>query len=273
LETQIRRPENRLVDVRWSVYWSEPERSYFCVARDITAERQVERLKQEFISMISHDLRTPLMSVQASLFLLSAGAKDALSEGMAKNLTQAERNVNYIINLINSLIDVERISSDKLDLNCSNTDLSEIIDTAAQAVKAIAEMRNIKVQCLFTDAEVYVDSGRMIQVMINLLSNALKFSQDGSSIQVVAHELSDEVEVQVIDTGRGIPASHLKSIFGRFEQVEASDSTQKGGSGLGLAICKAIVEAHGGTIGVESEPEKGSRFWFRLPHRVPVTAP
>jgi signal transduction histidine kinase len=131
-------------------------------------------------------------------------------------------------------------------------------------------MRGIKVQCVFTEATVYADAGRMIQVMINLLSNALKFSGEGTTIKVVAEQLDDVVEVQVIDQGRGIPASHLASIFGRFEQVEATDRTLKGGTGLGLAICKAIVEAHGGTIGVESELGHGSKFWFRLPHHAPI---
>jgi PAS domain S-box-containing protein len=272
VESRVKRTDDALVDVRWSVHWSEEEQSFFCVARDITAERQIERLKQEFVSMISHDLRTPLMSVQASLFLLSAGASGNLPDGAAKNVADAERNVSYIIGLINSLIDIERLATDKLELNCAPTDLCEIIDTAAQAVQAIADTRKIKIECVFTDAEVYADSGRMIQVMINLLSNALKFSGEGTTIKVDIKELEKEVEVQVIDQGRGIPASHLDKVFSRFEQVEESDSKEKGGAGLGLAICKAIVEAHGGSIGVDSEPGKGSKFWFRLPHHAAVPA-
>jgi signal transduction histidine kinase len=111
----------------------------------------------------------------------------------------------------------------------------------------------------------YADADRIVQVLVNLLSNAVKFSPSGSSVIVGASQVDDQVEVRVTDTGRGIPARLLPNIFQRFEQVSASDATEKGGSGLGLAICKDIAELHGGTIGVESEEGKGSTFWFRLP--------
>jgi len=272
VETRVVRPDGTQADVRWSVHWSEPERSYFCVAHDITAQRQIERLKQEFVSMISHDLRTPLMSVQASLCLLSVGASGQLSASAERNVADAERNVNYIIGLINSLLDVERLASNRLEVSCAPIDLKETAETAIQAVRAIADKRKIKLANECPEIEIYADTGRIVQVLINLISNALKFSDPETTIRIAAEQLPDTVEIQVFDEGRGIPQSHLETVFGRFQQVEKSDSTEKGGAGLGLAICKAIVDAHGGTIGVESEPGKGSKFWFRLPVHVPTPA-
>jgi len=113
------------------------------------------------------------------------------------------------------------------------------------------------------------DENRIVQVLVNLLSNAVKFSPRGSAITMSAQETAGFVEVAVRDRGRGVPRSYQRSIFERFQQVEASDSRQKGGTGLGLAICKTIVEQHGGTIGVESEVGRGSTFWFRIP-MVPI---
>jgi two-component system, OmpR family, sensor histidine kinase VicK len=115
------------------------------------------------------------------------------------------------------------------------------------------------------------DENRLVQVVVNLLSNAVKFSPRGAAITVCAQETAGFVEVAVRDRGRGVPRSYQRSIFERFQQVEASDSRQKGGTGLGLAICKTIVEQHGGTIGVESEVGRGSTFWFRIP-AVPIAS-
>jgi CheY-like chemotaxis protein len=119
------------------------------------------------------------------------------------------------------------------------------------------------------EIDVLGDGDRLVQVLVNLLSNAVKFSERGSSVEITAEPREGAVEVRVMDHGRGIPADARGRLFQRFQQVEASDSRQKGGTGLGLAICKVIVEQHGGEIGVESEPGRGSTFWFRVPSLVP----
>jgi signal transduction histidine kinase len=121
------------------------------------------------------------------------------------------------------------------------------------------------------EGTVLADSKRIVQVLVNLLSNAIKFSERGGSVTVSAHMDTDRIELSVLDRGRGIPDSSKGTIFDRFSQIEETDATEKSGSGLGLAICKAIVEAHGGEIGVESEPGKGSRFWLK-PRAAAVSA-
>ena len=136
---------------------------------------------------------------------------------------------------------------------------------AHDAVRGMAEAQGVAVAFEVTDAQVVGDENRIVQVLVNLLSNAVKFSPRGAAITVCAQAVAGFVEVAVRDRGRGIPRSYQRSIFERFQQVEASDSRQKGGTGLGLAISKTIVEQHGGTIGVESDVGRGSTFWFRVP--------
>ncbi len=266
-ENRIKR-RDELVDVRWSVHWSDLEKAYYCVVSDITARREVERLKQEFVSMMSHDLRTPLMSIQASLSLLSVGASGDLPPSAKRNVLDAERNISYIISLINSLIDVERMDSSKLQVHCAPTELLPLLEAAIQAVRSLATNKGIALECakVDPDIEVNADGDRVIQVLINLISNALKFSPRDTTIRVLTnfHDHGN-VEVQVSDQGRGIPVADLSSVFERFKQVQEIDATKHKGSGLGLAICKSIVEAHGGTIGVRSVEGEGTTFWFTLP--------
>ncbi len=266
-ENRVKRADER-VDVRWSVSWSDAEKVYYCVVSDITARREVERLKQEFVSMMSHDLRTPLMSIQASLSLLSVGASGDLPPSAKRNVLDAERNISYIISLINSLIDVERMDSAKLQVHASPTELLPLLEAAVQAVRSLATNKGIALECtkVDPDIEVNADGDRVIQVLINLVSNALKFSPRDTTIRLIANFNGDgNVEIQVSDQGRGIPAADLDSVFERFKQVKEIDATKHKGSGLGLAICKSIVEAHGGSIGVRSVEGEGTTFWFTLP--------
>lgn len=266
-ENRVKRGD-QMVDVRWSVHWSAEEKVYYCVVSDITARREVERLKQEFVSMMSHDLRTPLMSIQASLSLLSAGASGELPASAKRNVLDAERNISYIISLINSLIDVERMDSARLQVYLAPTELLPLLEASTQAVRSLATNKGIALECskVDPDIEVNADGDRIIQVLINLISNAIKFSSRDTTIKLIAVFNGDgNVEIQVSDQGRGIPAGDLDSVFERFKQVKTSDATKHKGSGLGLAICKSIVEAHGGKIGVRSVEGEGTTFWFTLP--------
>jgi PAS domain S-box-containing protein len=265
LENRIIHKDGGVKDVLWSIYWSKAEQLYFCVAHDVTDRKELERLKREFFAMISHDLRTPLMSVQMDLGLLSAGASGPIPEKAQGNVADAERNVSYLVSLINSLLDVERITDGKLELECRDFGLKELVDECVNSVKSLALNKNISIKASGVDLPAFGDESRLKQVLINLLSNAIKFSDKGKQIDVAAKSGEDWIEVSVIDQGKGIPKEYQESIFDRFQQMEVADATVKGGSGLGLAISKAIVEQHGGKIGVDSQLGKGSRFWFRLP--------
>jgi PAS domain S-box-containing protein len=233
--------------------------------RDISERKKLERLKQEFVATVSHELRTPLTSIRGSLSLLTGGALGVLPDEARDVVAIAERNTVRLITLINDILDLERLEAGKLELHLEPAPLGPVIDRSVDSVRAFAEQQGIELRVAATNARVFGDGDRLVQVLVNLLSNAVKFSPRGASVTTSVVEKDGGAEVRVEDRGRGVPANQREAIFGRFQQVEAADSRQKGGTGLGLAICKAIVEQHGGTIGVESEPGRGSTFWFRIP--------
>lgn len=225
-----------------------------------------EKQKQEVISMVSHDLRSPLMSLDFSLTLIGTGKYGDLNEKGHKELTSAENSVKRLIRLINDLLDIEKIESGKLSVLKMPLSFLTLSEHSIDAVQALAAAKQIKVETQSAgDIEFPGDSDRLEQVVINLLGNAIKFSPNNSVVIVKGEEKDNFVEIRVIDSGPGIPASYRKKVFERFQQVSRGDGKEKEGTGLGLAISRAIVEAHGGTIGVDSEEGKGSSFWIRLP--------
>jgi signal transduction histidine kinase len=226
--------------------------------------KEVEQMKQEFVSMISHDLRVPLTTVKGFLELLSDGAYGSLTEQGQQRTELAERNITRLIALINELLDMEKMESGKLELVQETIPLSPVVSRSLDSVRGLAEEHHVTLLVGKVDCNIYADSKRIEQVLVNLLSNALKFSPENSTITVSATSDEQWAEVSVRDEGRGIAAKYHDAVFQRFRQVLPSDS-DKGGSGLGLAICKAIIEQHEGKIGILSQEGKGSTFWFRLP--------
>jgi PAS domain S-box-containing protein len=233
--------------------------------RDISERREVERLKKEFVSTVSHELRTPLTSIRGSLGLLAGGVLGELPPQAAEVMAVAERNVVRLVRLINDILDLERFDTGRIEMNFETVALDSVFTRSLEAVRSFADQEGVTIETSPTAARVWGDGDRLVQVLVNLLSNAVKFSPRGSAVELSASQEAGWAQVRVRDRGRGIPSSFRGALFERFRQVEASDARQKGGSGLGLAICKAIVEQHGGSIGVESEEGRGSEFWFRVP--------
>jgi len=231
-----------------------------------SALKLAQQRKQEFLSMISHDLRTPLTSVIGSLELVSFGKCGEISEDALQVLNRALRNTDAMLRLINELLEIDRMESGGFELDCTLFAISELIDQAMDLVRSEAGKRNMEMIVPDTKAQIYGDQNLLVRVLGNLLSNAIKFSNDGSNITIAVEDAPQSVEVSVSDLGRGIPATHVEKVFDRFQQVIKSDSHEKGGSGLGLAICKAIVVAHHGTIRVKSKEGEGSTFSFRIPY-------
>jgi PAS domain S-box-containing protein len=233
--------------------------------RDVSERHAVEKLKGEFISTVSHELRTPLASIRGSLSLLAGGVLGDLSDEAREMVVIAERNCVRLIGLVNDILDLERLEQGRLHMEMGEVDMADVFKRTREAVQAFAAERQVAVETAATTVTVQGDGGRLVQVLVNLVSNAVKFSPSGAAVRVTVGETNGRVRTSVIDRGRGIPASHRSVIFERFRQVESSDARDKGGTGLGLAICKAIVEQHGGEIGVESEVGHGSTFWFEVP--------
>jgi len=230
--------------------------------QDISERREVDRLKSEFVATVSHELRTPLTSIRGSLGLLAAGVAGELPVQGRELVRLAERNAVRLTALINDILDFERLESGRAEMQLAEVGLQPLFEQSVESVRAFADEQEITLVSLPTGARVLADADRIVQVLVNLLSNAIKFSSSGREIRMWAEEQGSRMRVSVKDQGRGIPATHRQHIFERFAQVEAAD---KRGTGLGLAICKAIVEHHGGRIGVESEVGVGSTFWFELP--------
>jgi PAS domain S-box-containing protein len=235
--------------------------------RDISQRYALDRLKDEFISTVSHELRTPLTSIRGALGLLSSGILTEVSEKAANLLRIALTNSDRLVRLINDILDLERIQSGKQPLAFRTVQLAELIRQAIDGMQPVADAAGVQLFHDTTQVAVSADPDRLLQVLTNLLSNAIKFSPAGSSISVMLRPGVTGVTLSFIDHGRGIPADKLESIFDRFQQVDASDSRQKGGSGLGLAICRSIVLQHSGRIWAERNPVRGSTFRVFLPYQ------
>ena len=235
--------------------------------RDISQRYALDRLKDEFISTVSHELRTPLTSIRGALGLLSSGMLGRVNDKSANLLRIALTNSDRLVRLINDILDLERIQSGKEPLAFRQVQLAHIIRQAIDGMDHVADSAGVQLIHDTTEAEIAADSDRLLQVLTNLLSNAVKFSPPNSTISVMVRPGASGVTLSVIDQGRGIPADKLETIFGRFQQVDASDSRQKGGSGLGLAICRTIVQQHSGRIWAERNPVRGSTFRVYLPYK------
>jgi signal transduction histidine kinase len=229
------------------------------------ALHEAAQYKKELVAMVSHDLRTPLTSIQASLSLLEVGACGEIPAKALQQVELAERSSTRLINLINDLLDVEKMEAGKLEMHIVDADSLDIIYRAVEAVGSFAEEHQIQFNLPKAGHPIAADPERLIQVLVNLLSNAIKFSPDGSTITVEAREEAGFTEFRVSDQGPGIPAEYIDKLFERFKQIEGITSTKVKGTGLGLTICKAIVQGHGGEIGVQSKVGQGSTFWFRIP--------
>jgi len=241
--------------------------------RDISQRYALDRLKDEFISTVSHELRTPLTSIRGALGLLSSGILGDVNEKASNLLRIAVNNSDRLVRLINDILDLERIQSGKEPLAFRGVQLAQIVRQAIDGMAPVADAAGVQLIHDTTQVEIGADPDRLLQVITNLLSNAVKFSPPSSTISIMLRPGTSGVTLSVIDQGRGIPADKLEAIFGRFQQVDASDSRQKGGSGLGLAICRTIVNQHSGRIWAERNPVRGSTFRVFLPYHPPPIEP
>jgi PAS domain S-box-containing protein len=235
-----------------------------CNILDVSERYEIERMKREFVSIVSHDLKTPLSSIQASLQMVSKGIFGDLNDSGKKVIRGSQEEAVRLIKLINDLLDLARIESGRIELECEEVALSSALVRAVNSVESFARERGVALSPGQTKAQVWADEDRLVQVLVNLLSNAIKYSNAGDTVTISTIQDSNEIEVRITDRGCGIPDSVQREIFERFGQSSSIDRKEKGGTGLGLAICKLIVEAHGGTIGVRSQVGHGSTFWFRL---------
>jgi PAS domain S-box-containing protein len=275
------------------------------IGEDITQRIAVEQLKNEFISIVSHELRTPLTSIRGSLGLIASGALQAHPAQFQRMIEIAATDTERLVRLVNDILDLEHLESGKIVLEKATHDVKALIQQSLEVMQTSANEAQVTLIADVTAASLWVDGDRLIQTLTNLLSNAIKFSPPGATVTISAKQIDNLPEqdliqgssasplasltdqeiwstlahsqisilFQVTDYGRGIPTDKLDTIFGRFQQVDASDSRSKGGTGLGLAICRSIVEQHGGYIWAESIWGEGSTISFILPAEIPQHPP
>ncbi len=234
------------------------------------------RANQESLSVVSHEMRTPLTSIKGALDLMAAGATGDLTDPVQRMVHVAVANTERLLGLVNGLLDLARVESGPGGLTFGREDLSELIRRSVDMMSPLAERAGVRV--VFTEPEqpgpiVDVDGDRVIQTITNLLSNAVKFSPTGSVVSIVFDVSSKvgAVEVRVVDHGRGVPPDLLEDVFARFRQTEARDARSGTGTGLGLAICRSVVEGHHGSIWLERTPGGGATCVFTLP--LPAAVP
>lgn len=235
--------------------------------QDVTRQLEAERMKKEFTSTLSHELRTPLTSIIGSLQLINSGVLGELTNDVAELTAVAERNGTRLLDLINDLLDIEKIESGKLTLLPEVLRIGELVREALVLNKAFGDRFHVRFELVGMPPEhpVYADRKRLLQVMTNLLSNAAKFSPEGGIVEVTVEERGSNLRVAVHDRGPGIPENFRNRIFGRFAQADSTTARQKSGTGLGLAISKRLVEMMLGRIGFEARDGGGTTFWFELP--------
>lgn len=268
IETKILRVDGSTLDVLWSLTWSAAEKVLFCVVFDNSQRKEVERLKQSFVQMVTHDLRSPLTSMLGTLHVLQANQEAPLPEEALSKVQRMERVTDRLLKLVNDLLEVESLGKGKEKLRLRQTSTGFLVEQAMAAVESLLQERKITIK---QDVEIFdlnVDGDRLVQVLVNLLSNAIKFSPESEEIKLTVSTQDQIAYFSVEDKGPGIAEEFQSEIFEPFKQVKDTKPKRKKseeGTGLGLAIARAIVEAHVGTIGLESEVGKGARFWFCVP--------
>jgi PAS domain S-box-containing protein len=256
--------DGSLKDFLWTVNWSADGQEFVCVAHDITELRKIERLKQAFFSMVSHDLRTPLASVNINISNMTSGVCGPLPEGGARLLSSASSNMQRLTSLVNDLLDLDKLDSERLILDVECISLRDVCEASIEALESMASSAGVELVAPHSDAAVMADERRLVQVVTNLISNAIKFSPRDGKVRVEILRKGDQVEIAVSDQGPGISIESQAGLFEKYKQGPSPASSIVKGTGLGLAIVKSIMKAHDGEVGVESEMGKGSTFWIRM---------
>ena len=237
------------------------------IFRDITERQIVDRMKREFISTVSHELRTPLTSIIASLGLLASGRLEGDGQRTAELVAVAHRNSNRLLQLINDLLDLQKLAAGKIVYRFQAIDVGALLEESVRGIQAFADSFAIEIRLSEAPEglRVRADRDRLIQVLSNLLSNALKFSPHGGHVTVEARQAGESVVISVADHGPGIPEEFRSRLFERFTQVDSSATRSAGGSGLGLSIVKGLVEGMHGRVSLDTEIGRGTVFHLELP--------
>lgn len=264
-ETNVIARDSEQVEMQWNAFFSQEMKQIFCVAHDVTERKKIERLKAKLVEMISHDLRSPMSALQITLNIISSGSLGEVSEGIKTRITRAELSVSTMVDMLDDFLELEKLDTSMFELDWKEVNAQEVVNTARGLIVELASKKKIEIVSQTQDFALLADKPRLVRVLTNLISNSIKFSPEGSTITVIADKQGRDAIFEVKDQGPGIAKEDQATIFERFTQTGLGKTQAKGGLGLGLSVCKAIVDAHGGRIRVESEEGQGCRFIATLP--------
>ena len=236
--------------------------------RDVTLEKEIDTMKSEFVSVASHQLRTPLSAIKWFLEMLIAGDAGAINENQKEFLDRAYESNERMIKLVNDLLNVSRMESGKIKFEPKPTQLGDIFQSVITELTPLTRARNISIQSAFADAklpEVFVDPDKMRQVIMNLVSNAIKYTSGRGKIELFYERHPNELVFNIKDNGIGIPKDQQYKVFNKFFRADNVMKVQTEGSGLGLYIAKVMIESSGGRMWFSSQENKGTTFSFSLP--------
>lgn len=277
LETGLHDVVHRIIRPDGSIRWvhelakmlpveKKPEQIMVGSVQDVTERIELQLLKDQFISTVSHELRTPLTAIKGALALLGSGKLGAIPDAMLRLLDIASSNSERLAQLINDLLDMEKLIAGKMPFDIQPLIVLVELKQAVDNLQPFALQHNVSlVVCDVAVPMVLADTLRLQQVLTNLLSNAIKFSPTGSAVELTAHQQDDNVQIIVTDKGAGIAPEFHDRVYERFAQADSSTQRQYGGTGLGLAICKELVEQMQGRIYFQSEQGIGTVFYVNLP--------
>lgn len=242
---------------------TEIDRAFADVSKE---RRQLDEIRKAMTAMVSHDLRTPLTSMMITLDVMTDVEHDKVDSATLRKLQRLRSETERLRRLANTLLDIEKIESGKVEVNLEGVAVAKLIGTAFNTTADLARSAQIELSSSCTESlHTLCDEDRTVQVLVNLISNAVKFSPPASTIKVNASVNNEFVRVDVVDSGPGVPPDKRDKLFGKFSQLDQPENIRKQGSGLGLYICKMLLEPQDGKIGYESPPSGGSCFWFELP--------
>ncbi len=269
-EVVIQTPQETFFDVQASVATNckDGEVCAVLVFHDVTETRRLERVRKDFVANVSHELKTPLTSIKGYIEALLDGARDDPGRCL-EFLRILKKQTDRLNNLITDLLMLSQIESGQYTCKRDAVDMADVTKRAVAMLKPLVEMKQHRLTVMLHPelSPAIGDEGKLTQVMINLLDNAIKYTPDGGAIAIEAMQSGNNIEMTVSDTGIGIPKKDLTRIFERFYRVDRARSRELGGTGLGLSIVRHIIDAHHGSIQVESEPGKGSKFTLLLPSK------
>jgi len=265
IELQMRTAGGAFIESFWMIKWSKDKSTWICLIQDISERKLAENMRQQIVNMVSHDIRSPLSTINLIFASLQTGGYGQLSPKAIELTQSGERACARLLTLTGDLLALDRLESGMLTLDYGEIMIDELFANVVSIMAAVAEKEKVLIKHQKSGLVVIADRERLGQILINLLANAIKFSHPQGSVYLNASVVGANIEIVVKDHGIGIEAHNLPFIFDRYRQVHSAETSGKGGSGLGLAIAKALTELHGGTISCTSEHGKGTCFYVLIP--------